>query len=247
MRKLVLIAALVMAVAGFTSAARADDIQFHSKLKGDIQFVQDPSGTGQDITFANLQVNEVDDPTSRTKKQDSAVGTNVVITAPTHPEKQNNKTVNVKGFWFNSVSADGKTGFFASGAQTGTIKIGDAASSGLLTGQITFIQIKMAGSGQFGISLNLSGMNFSACTGLNCKSSDMLQEFGKKGNGNITFTFNADGSIQQLFAMNGTNKNPNTTAVGGMLTPVPEPASLALLGSGFLVAGRKLLRRGKKS
>jgi PEP-CTERM motif len=102
--------------------------------------------------------------------------------------------------------------------------------------------------------------NISFCYGRNCdllKGTLVLLQFKDSGqSGSFNFVFKATGgSLESMFtnshgdfvlslsstaallnpaALIGTNNRVSETFTGGFLTPVPEPGSLALLGTGLL-------------
>jgi hypothetical protein len=196
------------------------------------------SGGGQYISFSNLAVSAVGD---------SANNTSLVISS------------GAGHFFFNSVSSDGLTGFFASNQSSGIITIGNT-SSGILTGTLQLVEIdtttthaKPNGYGAFTITLTLSNLAFTACSVQNCNNSEILQAFAAPGaaqNSTDTLSFSfASTTAQNARALENLSGTHPTTA-SGMLdsyvdTVAPEPASLALFGSGFLLAGMKLLAKFK--
>jgi hypothetical protein len=160
-------------------------------------------------------------------------------------------------FLLNSVSSDGLTGYFASNQNSGTITVGNA-SSGILTGSIQLVEIDTTtnglhpkGYGAFTITLTLTGMAFSGCTTQNCTNSALLQAFAapnaaQYSTDTLSFSIAGTQNASTLLAMNGTH----ATTVQGSLdsyvdTLTPEPASLALFGSGFLLAGMRLRAKFK--
>jgi hypothetical protein len=137
-----------------------------------------------------------------------------------------------------------------------SVQVGDSASTatGLLTGNINFITIVGSGSpGAFAINISLSDVNYSCIDA--CVSSSVLSNLAFGGNGNLTFTFGFDPNngpqgMSQLLAIASTEKASYTsrgfTGTIDTIAEVPEPASLALFGSG-LVAAANFTRRKFRS
>lgn len=225
-------------LAGVVPALADTVINFASYSGNGITFTSTTGG--QNITFSNLLVGG---------STDSSNTTPVVISPGAGGH-----------FFLNSVSSDGLTGYFASNS-TSTLTIGNAAS-GILQGSLQMVEIDTNtshtypnGHGSFALTLVLSNMSFTPCTTNGCTSSTLLSNFAQLGNGSnasntITFSFSAStaSNAASLLGLTGTH----ATTVEGTLdsvydTVAPEPASLALFGSGFLLAGMKLLAKFKRA
>lgn len=145
-----------------------------------------------------------------------------------------------------TLHGDGSFNPFATAVQVGNSAFTNA---GLLTGTIDFISIfQNAGSpGAFAINVGLVNLNY-AC-GPGCLSSGVLSELAGGGAGNLTFTFGfTDGpqTMSDLLAMTGATAGTSSSTNNGftgIVNTVPEPASLALLGSGLLAGGNFVRRK----
>jgi len=135
---------------------------------------------------------------------------------------------------------------FAASVQVGTDPF---TAAGLLTGTVDFISIaQTVGSpGAFAINVGLVNLNY-AC-GPGCLSSGVLTELASGGVGNLTFTFGfSDGPQTMADMLSLTGASAGTTVstnngFTGIVNTVPEPASLALLGSGLLAGGNFVRRK----
>jgi hypothetical protein len=121
-----------------------------------------------------------------------------------------------------------------------SIKVGNSNSTlaGLLTGNINFITISQtSGSpGAFAINIGLSNISYSCINA--CVSSNVLSNLAFGGKGNLTFTFGFENGPQTLADLLAVSSTPNASfqsdGFTGTINTVPEPASLALFGSGIL-------------
>jgi PEP-CTERM motif len=147
---------------------------------------------------------------------------------------------------------------YMSGAATGP-----GADKGRYTIKITSpISLTQETNGDWAVSTLPGSVSF--CYGRNCdllSGTLVLLQFKDSGqSGSLTFVFKATGgSMENLFthshgdftlslnspymlnpaALVGTNAHVSETFTGGILTPVPEPSSFVLVGSGLLgLAGR---------
>lgn len=211
------------------------------------------------INFASYGGNGIS--LSNTPGAQSATFSNLYVSALS--DSANNAQLSISGsgaggqFLFNSVSSDGLTGYFASNQNSGTINIGNT-SSGILTGSLQLVEIdtttthaKPNGYGAFTIELTLTNMSFAACTAKNCTNSALLQAFAIPGAAQnsydtLSFSFSGTTNASTLLGLSVTRAATVQGSLDSDLdTLAPEPASLALFGSGFLLAGMKLLAKFK--
>lgn len=238
---------LVVLVVGLIPA-HADTVIAFGALSNGITFT--PTAGGQYVSFGGLKVgdNSTDYPAFT---GDSSFGTNVNISPGTGAH-----------FFFNSVSADGMTGYFASNVSS-NLTIG-SNSSGYLRGSLSNIEISTTpkagstkiGNGTFSLTLVLNNLTYTSCSSVGCTDSTLLKTFANIGNGG-----NASNTL--TFSFSGLSGNKNASTLMGLAaakssgvegtfdsiydTVTPEPASLALFGSCLLMAGMKLHRRAVKS
>lgn len=219
MKRLTLLLAL-FALMTFTVSASATDISFAGGVS--IQQTGTTSSPSVNFTFSGLSV------TPGTLGGDALEGTAVTISPNTT---------------FSFTSVVGSNGYFSPNG--GSMSIGNA-TTGTLTGDISFVTITGNGSGSFSISIALSNINITGGT-----SAFLTSLVGQqKGSGVFTFQFTAGGGLNDLLNMglgSGTLANTSTinTSVSGSVA-VPEPASLFLLGSGLMAGGGFVRRKLKR-
>ncbi len=185
------------------------------------------TGGGQQVTFSGM----------RLFTSDSSANTPLVISPGSGT------------FLFTSVS--GSHGMFSPLTADAYFTMGNA-SSGIARGTLTSIEFIGAtvGSSQtaFTLQLTFNNLSFTNCSTMGCTDSQELKNLGTASTGtallNVSFSNSVATTLAQLLGLSGTNVSTMAGEFDAQTTP--EPASLALFGTGLLVVGLRL-RRNRKS
>jgi hypothetical protein len=223
MKKVILSLVLLMAVA-LTGSAVADTIGFHGVA---IATQLGSAGSPQvGFSFSNVTVG--------TPVADTLNGASIVL--------------NTGGAVFNNLVTT-TVGSFSGGP--GSFNILDNGGSGSLTSNVDYVNIisTVGVPGAYTVTIKLSNINVSVGT------STALNGFvGVPGGaGFLTFNFTAPDNTSLYDFLNMGISDSGSTIVdsslsdtfSGTVRPVPEPSSVALLGSGLLGLGSMLRRKFK--
>ncbi len=202
-------------------AAHADQIPFSGGSSGLSMFqAGTPLSPDLQFTFNGLTVGPI--------AGDTLTGANVTITPTTTFDLVGPITIN------GSIQS---ANFNPGG---GTISIGNA-TTGTFSGNIDFLGIINPASGFYNVTMALSNITVTAGTSALLTSWAASSPFAG-GAGTMTFSFSS-GPATLTDLMGISNGSTVTDSLQGTVTPVPEPASLALLGTGLLALAFVFKRR----
>jgi hypothetical protein len=202
-------------------AAHADQIPFSGGATG-LSMYQNgsPSTPDLQLRFSGLTVGMM--------AGDALTGTSVSITPTT--------TFDLAG----PITTNGsiQTANFSPG--NGNISIGNA-TTGTFSGGINFLSIVNPAAGFYNVEMNLSNITVTSGTSALLSTWAASSPF-TNGAGTMTFSFSS--GPQSLTNLMGIGAGTTLTdSLQGTVTPVPEPASLALLGTGLLALAFVFKRR----
>jgi hypothetical protein len=211
---------LLLAVVALTGMAFADQVVIQENTGNDrITFTGVTPGTDVHVSIDATTVGTVSSINGVVPGTDSA------FNAP------------ISGLTFDYTN----TGTFSPTTQT--ITVGNS-SSGILSGTVTYVSLTSNGSGGFSLNIGLNGLTFANCSTGGCTNSALLSAFGTAGNGILTFQFVSGTGPQGINdLLNLPAGTAAFTTFSGTLANVPEPATLAMFGSGLLALVGTIRRR----
>lgn len=223
MKRILLLLTAAIAVVLIAIPASADPINIYVG-SGSVNLVHNANG-GQNFSFSSL----------RLLTFDTSNGTPLTISPGSG------------SLLFNSAS--GGQGYFAplNGAY---FTMGNTAS-GSARGTIDAIEILGATVGSnltsFTLQLSFSRLSFQPCTANGCTNSDTLSQFATAPNGSAVLHFSFQNStansVPQLLALSGTHTSSMSGEFDADSSVTPEPASLALFGTGLIAFGLRVCRK----
>jgi len=130
------------------------------------------------------------------------------------------------------------TGLFT--PNTTALTLGDAVD-GTATGTLGYVSMQTISPGNFAITLTFSNVTYTLGTGA---ADAALSSLTQGAGGSLTYQFSAPGvtDVASLANFDGSV----SSSYSASLNTVPEPASLALLGSGLLAGGNFVRRKYAK-